>query len=136
MRSIIFSIYIYICTTHLLYRYVLIIYMLHFAHMSHHKCSFVLMPPQRWSFSIVPFGLGILHTLCHEYCFVYTYYLEPLRFVVRRYYYMRRRVRRFLPTRTTIVISLSVHSSHDKYFASSVSSCPPDVLLALIILLH
>ena len=50
--------------------------MLHFAHMSHHKRSFVRIPSQRRSFSVVRFGLGILPTLSHEYCFVHTYYLE------------------------------------------------------------
>ena len=116
MRTITFS--IYICTTHLFHRWVLIIYMLHFAHMSHHKCSFVLIPSQCRHLSIVRFGLGILPTLWHEYCFVYTNYLESLRFVGRRSYNMRRRVRRLLPSRTTIVMSPSVHSFHDWYLAS------------------
>ena len=75
------------------------------------KSSFVLIPSQHRSFYTIAFGLGILPTLCHEHCFVYTYYLESRWFLVRRYYNMRRRVRRLLPSRTIIVISLSVHSS-------------------------
>ena len=134
MRSIIFPIHILrTYTTHFFHRYVLILNMLYFAHMSHHKCFFVLIRSQRRSFSIVSFGLKILSPLCHECCFVHPYYLESLWFVVRRYDYIRRRVRRWLPSRTIIVISLSVHVFHDKHLASSVLSCPPAVLLALIV---
>ena len=39
------------------------------------------------------------------------FYLELLRIVVLRYYYMRRRVRRLLPGRIILVISLSAYSA-------------------------
>lgn len=42
--------------------------------MSHHKFSFVLIPFQHRSFSIIPFGLGIFPFLCD----VHTYFLDVL----------------------------------------------------------
>ena len=67
MRSIFYSKYVRLTLASLS-----INHMLHYVHVSHHKSSFILIPSEHRSFSLIPFGLGILYILSDEYRFVHT----------------------------------------------------------------